>query len=163
MEKKKRLELKEKGWTEQELKKAERIMEHDVQQSKSFSRLVFWSALIVILFANLAVSLVLIPFLIVFSAVVLYSVIVLLGISFGFLYNFLISTVGTMHKGHHRWTNILVPIVAMINIIIVVLASNFFISKLESNPVTQNPFMAGIVFAIAFVLPYMILKLFFKK
>jgi hypothetical protein len=51
----------------------------------------------------------------------------------------------------------------MINIIIVVLASNFFISKLESNPVTQNPFMAGIVFAIAFVLPYMILKLFFKK
>ena len=119
--------------------------------------------MIVILFANLAVSLVLIPFLIVFSAVVLYSVIVLLGISFGFLYNFLISTVGTMHKGHHRWTNILVPIVAMINIIIVVLASNFFISKLESNPVTQNPFMAGIVFAIAFVLPYMILKLFFKK
>ncbi len=163
MEKKKRLELKEKGWTEQELKKAETILEGHLEHNKKFSKLVFWSALVVILFANLAVDLVLVPFLIVFSAAVLYSVIVLLGVSFGFLYNHLISSVGKMHKWHHAWTNILVPVIAVMNIFIIFFSSNFFISKLESNPVTQNPWVAGVVFAFAFVLPYAVLKIFYKK
>ncbi|PIN87787.1 hypothetical protein COV12_02015 [Candidatus Woesearchaeota archaeon CG10_big_fil_rev_8_21_14_0_10_32_24] len=163
MKKKRRLELIEKGWTERELRKAEKFMEHDVQQSTSFSRVVFWSALIVIIFANLTVSLIVVPFLIVFSATILYFMMILLGVSFGFLYNHLITSVGEMHKSHHFWTNILVPIIAIVNLVIMFFASHFFISKLESHPITQNPLTAGIVFAIAFVVPYAILKLLSKK
>ncbi|NQV91996.1 hypothetical protein HQ489_05990 [Candidatus Woesearchaeota archaeon] len=163
MKKKKRSELIEKGWTEQELRKAEKILEGHLEQNNQFSKIVFWSALVVIIFANLAVSLVLVPFLILFSAIVLYSVIILLGISFGFLYNHLISSIGTMHQKHHLLTNILVPIIAILNIVVVVFATKFFINKLESHPVTQNPLIVGIVFAVAFVVPYAILKLFYKK
>ena len=41
MEKKRRSELIEKGWTEQELKKAEKIFKGHLEQNNKFSNIVF--------------------------------------------------------------------------------------------------------------------------
>ena len=49
----KKEELLNKGWHEAEVKKAESILEKTEHQDVFLSKIVFWSALIVIVFANL--------------------------------------------------------------------------------------------------------------
>lgn len=149
-----KLELQEKGWSEEEIRKAEQTLENAERHDVHFSKIVFWSALVVIIFANLVVSLVLIPFLIVLNKWVLYSIIVLLAGTIGFLYNFLIMDIGHLEKKHHLLAGIIVPVLALANMIVMVLAANKFISDLQVENVQHNPWIVAVVFAVAFILPY---------
>ena len=153
-------ELEEKGWSEEEVKKAESILEKEEKHDAHFSKIVFWSALVVIIFANLIVSLVLIPFMIVLYKWVLYSVTILLAGTVGFLYNFLITDIGHLEKKHHLLAGIIVPIVALINMIIMVIVANKFITdfKIVSHS-THNPWLIAIIFSIAFITPYLLDKI----
>ena len=72
------LKLTEKGWSNLEIKRAQRILERSSQQDLFFSKIVFWTAMIVIIFANFIVSLSLVPFLLVLSKTLLYGIIILL-------------------------------------------------------------------------------------
>ena len=156
----KRLNLKERGWNESEIKKAENILERAEKHDVFFSRMVLWSAIIVVIFANLLISLILIPFLVVLNSWILYSIIAILGGVIGFLYNFLITDIGHLEKKHHILAGILVPIIALINIFIMILVSNKFTSNLTfvNNP-EHNPLILSIIFAIALIIPYLLYKL----
>ena len=55
MKEKRKMDLQEKGWNENEIKKAESILEKEEKHDTHFSKIVFWSALVVIIFANLLV------------------------------------------------------------------------------------------------------------
>lgn len=147
--------LEEKGWTDKEIKHASHILERAELHDLFFSKIVFWSALLVIIFANLVVSLVLIPFLIAFNQIVLYSIVILLGLVIGFLYNFLITDIGYLEKKHHLLAGILLPVLALANMVIMVIISNKFISDLKIVVNEQhNPLLIAVVFAGAFILPY---------
>jgi len=163
MKEKKRLELQEKGWSEEDIKKAEDVLEKEEKHDQHFSKIVFWSALIVIIFANLLVSLILIPFLIVLNQWVLYAIIVLLAGTIGFLYNFLVTDIGHLGKKHHLLAGIIIPILALANMIIMVITANHFIRDLKINNVQHNPWIIAVVFAIAFISPYLINKIFKKN
>ena len=134
---------------------------HDV----FFSKIVFWSALLVIVFANLLVSLPLIPFLIALNSIVLYSIVALLGATIGFLYNFLITDIGLLEKKHHRATSIIVPLIGVANVVVMVLVSNKFIESLKLNNPPHSPWFIALAFCAAFILPYGIdqLRLALKK
>jgi hypothetical protein len=159
MKEKRRVELKEKGWSENEIIKAESILEKEKEHDVHFSKIVFWSALIVIIFANLIVSLILIPFLIVLRETILYAIIIILAGTIGFLYNFLITDIGHLEKKHHLAAGIIIPIIALANILVMVLVSNRFITEIEINNPPHNPWIVAIVFAISFVIPYIVDKL----
>ena len=152
----KKLELQEKGWNDQEIIKAEAALDKEEHHDVFFSKIVFWSALVLIVFANLAVSLILIPFIIVLNAWVLYAIIVVLAGMLGFIYNFLITDIGHLGKKHHILAGIFVPLLALSNMIIMVLYSNRFIADLEVNNVVHNPWLLSIIFVIAFILPYIL-------
>ena len=85
-----KIELSGKGWSEEEIHHAEKTLERADLQDVHFSKIVFWSALIVIIFANIIISLIFIPFLVAFKSTILFAVIILMGGLIGFLYNFLI-------------------------------------------------------------------------
>ena len=159
MRKKKKIDLAEKGWSDKDIKKAASILEKAESYDKHFSKIVFWSALIVIIFANLVVSLILIPFLVVLSQVLLYFVIVLLAGSIGFLYNLLITDIQHLEKKHHVAASIIIPILAIANLIAVILMSNKFMEQAQVNNLPHNPIIMGIVFVAAFILPYLVGKL----
>ena len=159
MKEKRRVELKEKGWSENEIIKAESILEKEKEHDVHFSKIVFWSALIVIIFANLIVSLILIPFSIVLRETILYAIIIILAGTIGFLYNFLITDIGHLEKKHHLAAGIIIPIIALANILVMVLVSNRFITEIEINNPPHNPWIVAIVFAISFVIPYIVDKL----
>lgn len=146
---------KKEGWSEAEIKKAESILEKERKHDVHFSKIVFWSALVVVVFANLIVSLVLIPFLIVLNKWMLYFIVVLLGGMVGFLYNFLITDIGHLNRKHHILAGVIIPILALVNLVLMVLVSNRFIADLQVENTLHNPWIVSIVFVVAFVLPYL--------
>ncbi len=164
MRSKKKLELQEKGWSEDEIKKAESILEQEREHDAHFSKIVFWSALVVIIFANLLVSVVLIPFLIVFNQLIIYPITVLLGGTIGFLYNFLITDIGHLKSKHHLMAGFLVPLIALANMATMVFVSNRIISEIkivENTP--HNYWIVAGIFAVAFILPTIFYWLFKRK
>ncbi len=151
--------LQQKGWNDAEIKKAEQALARDLRYDVHFSKMVFWSAIIVIVFANMVVAGVLIPFLIALNQWVLYSAVILLAGTVGFLYNFLITDIGHLERKHHVWAGILVPLLALGNIVVVVILSNRFIEDARIQNVPHDPYVLAVVFAIAFILPYVIDRL----
>lgn len=154
-----KMELRQKGWPEQEIKKAEEILERQERYDRHFSTIVFWSALVVIIFANVVVSFILIPFLIVLTPWLLYALVVVLAGMVGYLYNFLITNIGHLQRKHHLWAGILVPVLAAANIVVMVWLSNRFIGELRVQNLPHNIWVVGGVFGVAFILPYVIGKI----
>lgn len=148
-------QLREKGWQEEEIKKAEAILEKAEYHDVFFSKIVFWSALVVIIFANLLISLILIPFLVALGQWFLYAIIVILAGTVGFLYNFLITDIGHLEKKHHILAGIIVPVLALGNMVVMVLVTNKFTKAVNISNL-HNPWLVGGVFAIAFILPYIV-------
>ena len=147
--------LKEKGWTEQEIERAKNIIEKHEWHDVFFSKIVFWSALLVTIFANLLVSLILIPFLIVLNEWVLFSVVALLGLMIGFVYNFLITDIGHLEKKHHLLAGIIIPIITLANLVVMVIYSNRFITELKVNNPLHNPWLIALLFSAMFILPFL--------
>ncbi len=155
MKSEKKIELLKKGWQEKEIKKAESILEKEEHHDVFFSKIVFWSALVVTVFANLLISLILIPFLVVLDSWFLFSIIILLGGMIGFLYNFLITDIGHLKKTHHLLAGIILPIIALGNMIMMVFVANRFAVDLKIKNM-HNPWLIGLVFALAFIFPFII-------
>ena len=150
--------LKEKGWTDQEIKHAEETLAHAEKYDLHFSKIVFWSAIVVIVFANLIVSVVLIPVLIALKTAFVYLILAVLAATVGFLYNFLITDIGHLERRHHVTAGIIVPLLALINMVVMVLMSNRFINDVNINEV-HNPWLMGVVFAVVFIIPALADKL----
>ncbi len=149
-----RTQLEKKGWNELEIKHAEQTLEQTAAHDQHFSRMVFWSALLVIIVANIVVSSVLVPFLIVLNKAVLYGLVVILAGTVGFLYNFLITDIGHLERKHHLWAAIIVPVVALTNMLVMVAISNRFITDLQVQNPPHNIWIVAAVFAVVFILPY---------
>jgi hypothetical protein len=142
--------LLKKGWHVKELRNATEILERSTPHDKHISKIVFWSALVVTIIGNIIASLVLIPFLAVFTTPTLYFFVGILAFFIGFLYNFLIQDIWHLKRSHHIIGGILLPLIAIVNIVIVVLIAN----SLKSN--SHNPWIVAIIFASAFILPSII-------
>ena len=155
----KQKKLADKGWTKTEIRAAEATLEKSNPQDYLFSRMVFWSAMIVIIFANLIVALVMIPFLVALNKLILIFIISLLGLSIGFLYNLLITDLGQLRKKHHILAGILIPLIAITNFFITVYISNRLISDLKINSPQHNPWVISLVFVISFIIPYLFSQL----
>ncbi|MFH1276156.1 MAG: hypothetical protein ABIH82_03520, partial [Candidatus Woesearchaeota archaeon] len=109
-----------------------------------------------VILGNIMVSLILIPFLIVLNKLTLYSIVVILAAILGFLYTFLIRDIGHLEKKHHTSASIIIPVIALANIFAMVFMSNKFIKEVGAINGPHNPWMIGLVFAVAFIIPYII-------
>src|SRR3989338_3909642 len=139
---------------EKEIQRAQAILSETQHHDVHFAKIVFWTAMVVVIFANLMVSLVLIPFIVVFQSWALYLVVVLLAGSIGFLYNYLITYIFHLERHHHVLASIIIPIIALANMLITVTISNRFIMELKIPNAAHNPWMVSIVFMAAFILPF---------
>jgi hypothetical protein len=153
--------LQEKGWPDQEIIRAKEALEKADKQDVFFSKIVFWSALVVVVFANVMISLILIPFLIFLSSWVLYSIVALLGLMIGFVYNFLITDIKHLEWHHHLLAGIILPVIALANMFVMVIFSNRYAEKAAFSH-TNSPWLIGIIFAGTFILPAIVDWLFRK-
>jgi len=100
-------------------------------------------------------SLILVPYLIVLTNGLLYLIIILLAGSVGFLYNLLINDVAHLEKKHHLIAGIILPVLAISNFLITVFIANNIIQELQVKNPVHNAWLVGLVFGLAFILPYL--------
>jgi hypothetical protein len=148
----------EKGWKSKHINHAVRTIEkakaNRHPKIKILDSSVYWISLFVAIIGNLIISISLIPVLLVLSKLPLYLILTTIGISFGLLFEILIRTIEHLQTKHHLFLGTIIPIIAIINIIVIVIFSNNFEKTIDiQNP--HNPFLIGIVYAAAFILPYL--------
>ena len=155
--------LIEKGWNKRDVSKTIKIIERAKKnkhpQIKILDKFVYWFSLLIAIIGNLIISISLIPVLLALKGAQLYAVIITLGLAFGLLFELLIRGVENLETKHHLFLGIIIPIIAVINFIIVSNNMKAFIGI--ENP--QNPVLVGIVYAIAFMLPYISYQVFLKN
>ena len=160
---KKRLE--QKGWSKKDISKAIRIIEHAKANKhpkiKILDKLVFWISLLIAIIGNFIISISLIPILLALSNLPLYIVLITLGVSFGLLFELLIRTIEHLEAKHYILLGVIMPIIAVINVIIIVTFSNN-LEKIVNIENPHNPLLVGIIYALAFMLPYLIYQFFLK-
>jgi len=157
--------LEKKGWGKKEIKRAVGIIQK-AKESKSKHTLMlekqaYWILLIVIIVANFAIAISLIPVLMLLSGAFLYLVIIVLGIVFGLLFELVIRSMEHLESKHHIALAVLIPVVALINIITITNVSNNLTKTLRLKNL-QNPTIVALIYAVSFVLPYIIYRFILK-
>ena len=161
---KKRLE--QKGWSKKDISKTVRIIEQAKANKhpkiKILDKLVFWASLVVAIIGNFIISISLIPILLALNNLPLYIVLITLGVAFGLLFELLIRTIEHLEAKHHIFLGIIIPTIAIINVIIIVAFSNN-LEKIINIENPHSPLLVGVIYAFAFMLPYLVYQLFLKN
>lgn len=152
--------LLKKGFSKEEAKKtidiinkAKRQKSHKIQ---FLDILVYWSLLIVTIIGNMIISIILIPFLLAFKKVPLYSTIFILAILFGTLFDQLLRQIEHLENKHHIIAGIFIPVLAVINVYYMTSFSNDLTETLRLPISLNSPLLVSIIYLIAFILPFMI-------
>ena len=155
--------LAEKGWSKRDINKTLKIIERAKKNKhpkiKLLDKAVYWLSLLLAITGNFVISVALIPELLALKGYQLYLIIIVLGISFGLLFELLIRTIEHLKVKHHLFLGTIVPVLAVINFVII--SNNMKRLVGLENP--QNPLVVGIVYALSFMLPYAVYQIFLKE
>jgi len=159
--------LIDKGWKKEEVDKAIKTMYSEEPTKHDYisnpNKILYWSTLLIAIVGNLVISLVLVPFFLVLSNLVLYFIIFVIGLTFGALFNMLVRDIQTIDPTHHVIAGVFLPALSLINIIVVVDFANKFNSVLKISSFSQNPYVVSVVYVVSFMLPYLIDQGFLAK
>ena len=157
--------LEKRGWNNKEIAKAVTIIQnakiHKTRENLFLEKRVYWILLAVIIAGNFAISVALIPLLLALSGVILYFLIIVLGISFGLLFELVIRTVEHFEKKHHLILAVFIPLIALGSAFLIANISNDIISKFNLKN-THEAALIGIVYALSFILPYILYRFLLK-
>lgn len=157
--------LEKSGWKKREIIKAVEIIKsakHRKSKENVFlEQRIYWILLIVIIAANFAISIGLIPVLIALKGIFLYFVIITLGAVFGLLFELVIRSIEHLEKQHHLSLAILIPAMTLVNILIISNISNNLAKTLNLTNI-HNPVIISTIYAVSFVLPYFVYRFVLK-
>ena len=158
--------LRAKRWGELEISKTVKIIrraKQDRQKNVKFhNQIVYGVLLLLVATANFGISIALIPYLIVLRGMLLYSVIFLLGVSFGYLFEIAIRSMEHLEREHHLHLAILLPLIALADLFIISKITNEVIINLKPEN-AHNPLIVSSFYAMSFVLPYVVYKFVLKR
>ena len=157
--------LEKRGWNKKDISKTVEII-HNAKRLKTpeavfLQKRIDWILLVIIIVANFAISIALIPILMTLSGITLYFIIVILGIVFGLLFELLIRSIEHFEKKHHIFLAILIPLIALANVFITSKISND-LTKILQLTNFNNPIIIAFVYAVSFVLPYIVYRFILK-
>ena len=135
--------------TEQILRAAEKIKPMWVRH---VDKSLYWVLLFLAIAGNFIISVVLVPFLLILEGLPLYFSLFFIGLSFGWMFSFILHHI-ELSKGQHIIAAILIPALAIINVGIFAALSNKLIIMLKLATPPHNPFIAGAVYVLGYVLP----------
>ncbi|MBI2101746.1 hypothetical protein HYT53_03985 [Candidatus Woesearchaeota archaeon] len=157
--------LEKKGWRKKEIVRAVGII-RDAKQNKPhdikfLEERIYWVLLAVIITANFAISIALIPVLVALNGAFLYLVLMVLGIVFGLLFELVIRSIEHLEKKHHLLLAVLIPLIALANAFVISNMSNNLMSKLSLANL-HNSIVIALVYSVSFVLPYIVYRFVLK-
>jgi hypothetical protein len=156
--------LLEKGWTQEEVDKTLHIITSPEKEAKhieykrGMNFIVYWLVLLVLTIANFMISVILVPFLLVFKPLQLEITVAVLGLVFGLLFNHLILNIEHVRARQHYAAAIFIPVIAILNIFIMVAVANGLSANLTrvggNFTVHTNPYVVAMIYVAAFLIPY---------
>ena len=153
--------LEKKGWRKKEIVRAVGIIRNAKQNKphdiKFLEERIYWVLLAVIIAANFAISIALIPVLIALNGAFLYLVLMVLGIVFGLLFELVIRSIEHLEKKHHLLLAVLIPLIALANAFVISNVSNDLMSTLSLANL-HNSLAVALVYSVSFVLPYIVYR-----
>ena len=151
--------LMKKGWSPREISKAFEIIEKSKIDKHPFIKFldeyIYWIVLFAAIGANLFIAFNSLPFLLALTPSVLYPLLILIGLSFGWLFAIIIRDIENLEKHHQVITSLIVPIYTIIFFFLTTLLSNSMILKIKLNTPIHWPFSIGIAYSLAFISPYL--------
>jgi len=158
--------LEKRGWNKKEVSKAVGIIKNAKQDRGNgiifLEKRIYWILLIVIIVANFAISVSLIPILIALKGMLLYIVLIITGGTFGLLFELVIRSIEHLEKKHHVILAILLPVIALVNVFMMSRISNGLMEELSLTNL-HNSIVIALVYAAAFVVPYLVYRFILKK
>jgi len=153
--------LLRKGWARQEARRTSYILAtaHEAKTPilKFFDSLVYWTALGIAILGNFVLSIVLIPFLLILSGLSLYFALLLIGLAFGALLDFLLRIIERIGR-QDIIAEIFIPAIALINVYIMTNLANVLALKIQLPLGVHNPLLVSVTYVIAFTLPHFFFK-----
>ena len=151
-------DLRTKGWSEEEILHALSSMK-EAKESKGWGikfmdQIVYFVALFMTLLGNFVIAVILVPFMLVASPIYLYPVLVVIGVTFGALYNNIIKDILDIDDAPKIMPELFLPAIAIIVVYIMVNLSNYFAALLELQLLTHEPIMMGLFYTMGFMIPY---------
>lgn len=158
--------LRKKGWEKKHIQRAMRIIGEARANKRPGIKLmdahVYWILLVVIAIANFAISIALLPSVMALRGIFLYAVLTLVGLIFGLAFELVIRSIEHLEANHHVALGLAIPAVAAINVFLMAAMANDVKSSIGLGN-AQSPFLVSIVYAVAFVLPFLWYKVVLKK
>ena len=152
--------LRKKGWTDEDIYHAVKIIERGRKKKPKniifLDSMVYWVALLIALVGNFIISIILIPFMISMSGVKLYAIITIIGFAFGAFFDLLIRDIKKIQNKDVIIAGIFLPLLALINVNLMVTFSNYLQEVFKLSTVQHNPMVISVMYVIAFIIPYMI-------
>lgn len=150
--------LKEKGWTEEEAKRAHMIVTFGKSNQQNYHHIspksVYWTSLFVSIILSMILSVMLVPFLITMKHSVVYIFTILFGSGFGYIFNYLLKDIEYTDPKHHIIAGFFIPALALINIYIVVNLTNYFLILSQIGQPIYDPVIISIIYVLSFMFPY---------
>ena len=157
--------LEKKGWSKKEIDKAVGIIDTakrvKTSESRFLGKRIYFVLLLLIIAANFAVSVALLPVLMALRGAYLYFIIIVLGIVFGLLFELVIRSIEHLERKHHLVLAFFIPMAALVNAVAISRMSNKFgLAFGISN--FHEPLLVGLIYAASFVLPYIVYRFVLK-
>lgn len=149
-----------KGWTPKEVEELESSFKRYSEQSQQplIQKIIYWAAIILAIIGNLVTGVVFIPFLLVMKTWQASGFLLLIGISFGYLYLKILSGLGKEEEKENVIAWIFLPVLALITVYVITTLTNKLAEILQLQ-VTHSPIIIGTVYSLALTLPYVIDKI----
>jgi hypothetical protein len=152
---KKKLHLK--GWSKEEINRAEEIMRKAEQNKhphiKKVEGSLYWFTLCIGILGTVLLSLIIIPVLIANNAALSYVLTGVFGFLLGALIVMIIKDLHWLEHHHHLLLSLIIPFIAIFNFFIVVNRVNLFSSSIGLRTL-HNPLLVGMVYMVCFIIPY---------
>lgn len=156
-------DLKKRGWTESEIKDTLDILAKGKRATTFFDKFVYWSGLLLAILGNLIVSVVLIPFLLAMQGIYLYLTLAIIGLSFGALFEFLLTSLERIMKKEYVIASIFIPAIAIINIYVMAILSNKLALMLRMSETFHSPLLISLAYVGSFMMPYAVRKVWYPE
>lgn len=126
--------------------------------TKTVEDLLYWTILIISILGNFVVSIALVPFLITLEGWPLYFCTLILGSTFGWMLTFILFSIEKLQPRQKVMANVLIPAVALINIVIITTMSNKLILLLKLATGFHSPIIIGATYVIGYTMPSFLMK-----
>lgn len=152
------MDLRKKGWSEEEITHAIRAIDDAKKDKSKFTKfldqVIYWIFLIVTILGNFIVAVWLVPVMLVSNPIYLYPIMVIVGLTFGFLFDNIIKDILDIEDAPKIMPELFLPAIALIVVYIMTRLSNLFAELLQLPIGIHEPIIVGVFYTLGFMLPY---------